>query len=195
MEIKTDKQQLFKDNETTLKETSKDNSSKELLYMTQSQLKAADFDKVKSAYIRGMRLTDTPCSADALYCGKDNKVYLIEFKNGVMDKWTVYNVQEKIYTSLLIYTDIADTRISKCRENLNFILVYNASKNSDKVESERIKSQGDTSKRKIGKYFTEKGNSNFIAFGLEKFKNIYFENVYTYTEKEFEDKFVNVYEN
>lgn len=44
MEIKTDKQQLFKDNETTLKETSKDNSSKELLYMTQSQLKAADFD-------------------------------------------------------------------------------------------------------------------------------------------------------
>lgn len=163
--------------------------------MTQSQLKAADFDKVKSAYIRGMRLTDTPCSADALYCGKDNKVYLIEFKNGVMDKWTVYNVQEKIYTSLLIYTDIADTRISKCRENLNFILVYNESKNSDKVESERIKSQGDTSKRKIGKYFTEKGNSNFIAFGLEKFKNIYFENVYTYTEKEFEDKFVNVYEN
>lgn len=122
MEIKTDKQQLFKDNETTLKETSKDNSSKELLYMTQSQLKAADFDKVKSAYIRGMRLTDTPCSADALYCGKDNKVYLIEFKNGVMDKWTVYNVQEKIYTSLLIYTDIADTRISKCRENLIFFL-------------------------------------------------------------------------
>lgn len=74
-------------------------------------------------------------------------------------------------------------------------MYINESKNSDKVESERIKSQGDTSKRKIGKYFTEKGNSNFIAFGLEKFKNIYFENVYTYTEKEFEDKFVNVYEN
>jgi len=30
----------------------------------------------------------------------------------------------------------------------------------------------------------------FILFGLDQFKNYLFRNVYTYTEKEFEQKFV-----
>lgn len=192
MGIRTDKTVIFQDNKTTLREASKDDSSD--LYMTESFLEVVNFDKVKEEYIRGMKLAYTPCSSDALYYGEDDKVYFIEFKNGLMDNRTVYNVQEKIYTSLLIYTDIIDERISSCKENLNFILVYNEKKNMDKVKKEQTKYEGDTCKRQIGKYFSEKARKNFIAFGLEKFKDIYFKDIYTYTQKEFEERFVNVYE-
>lgn len=96
MGIKNNSYNILENNKSTLKDTSKDNSNNEVLYMTDSLLEVVDFDRVKAEYIRGMRLTDTPCSSDALYCGNDGKTYLIEFKNGVMDKWIVYNVQEKI---------------------------------------------------------------------------------------------------
>lgn len=195
MGIRSNSQDIFENNKTTLKETSKDNSNKELSYMTNSQLEVVDFDGVKSEYIRGMRLIDTPCSSDALYSGNDDNVYLIEFKNGIMDNKTVYNVQEKIYTSLLIYTDIVGEWISECRTKLNYILVYNEKKNTSKIEGDGSKQEvQDTAKRRIGKYFTQKAKGNFIAFGLEKFEGIYFKNVYTYNEKEFQEKFVDVYE-
>lgn len=84
----------------------------------------------------------------------------------------------------MIFNDIVDKNISFCRENVNFILVYNESKNP--LES----GKEDSSKARIGKYFASKANRKYVRFDLERFQKIYFQEVYTYTEKEFERKFL-----
>ena len=71
---------IFKDNMTTFKETSYDKDGKEPRYMTNSEIQVINFDKVKNWYIKDMFLSSTPCSNDALYIGKDNKIFFVEFK-------------------------------------------------------------------------------------------------------------------
>ena len=180
-----DEIEIFKRNVTSFAETSKDTDSDEVKYMTHSEIKVVNFDEVKNEYIRDMKLPITPCSNDALYVDADKKYYLVEFKNGKMNKLKIYNVQNKIYDSLLIFCDIVNQNISFCRENVSFILVYNEGKNpleEGKQENPRVA---------IGKYFSAKANKKFIRFDLEKFRTLYFKDVDTFTEKEFEEKFIN----
>ncbi len=83
---------------------------------------------------------------------------------------------------------------------MNFILVYNEGKNSsedydnkNKNSSKdcKIKNQ-DSSKARIGKYFYSKAKKKYIRFGLERFEKLYFHEVFTYTEQEFEDSFLSL---
>ena len=187
MTIQYDNIEIFKKNITSFKEVSQDTDGQEPGYMTHSEIQVVNFDKVKEDYIRDMKLFCTPCSNDALYFGKNNKVYFIEFKNGVMKKEKVYNVYNKIYDSLLIFNDIVHENISFCRENAIFILVYNESKNPDRVDG--VKNE-DSPKAAIGKYFSAKAKKRYVRFGLNKFKKLYFQDVFTYTEKEFENIFL-----
>lgn len=185
METQYDEIELFKKHVTTFCETSKDTDSDEVKYMTQSEIEVVNFDEVKNEYIQDMKLSVTPCSNDALYIDKEGKYYFVEFKNGKMNSKKIYNVQNKIYDSLLIFCDITSRNISFCRENVNFILVYNESKNpkedGETQESPRVA---------IGKHFSAKAKKKFIRFDLEKFKTIYFKEVDTFTEKEFMEKVV-----
>lgn len=178
---------IFKDHLSSFKDTSRDSDGEVPEYMTNSEIQVINFDKVKESYIRGMNLSDTPCSNDALYIGKDEKLFFVEFKNGVMKNNKIYNVYNKIYDSLLIFNDIVGENISFCRQNLYFILVYNERKNS--CEKDEIKQQ-DSSKAVIGKYIHKKAKRKFVRFGLDKFEKIYFKEVFTYTENEFEDIFL-----
>lgn len=180
---------IFKDNMTTFKETSYDKDGKEPRYMTNSEIQVINFDKVKNWYIKDMFLSSTPCSNDALYIGKDNKIFFVEFKNGALEKnkKMIFNVYNKIYDSLLIFNDIVHQNISFCRENLYFILVYNESKNSyEECETK----QEDSPKAMIGKLIHNKAKKKFVRFGLDKFEKIYFKEVFTYTESEFENLFL-----
>jgi hypothetical protein len=190
MERQIDKIQIFKENLSTLKNTSLDDNGKETQYMVQSELEVVDFDKVKAAYISDMKLADNPCSSDALY-ESDSEYYLIEFKNGKIDRRTIYDVQRKIYDSLLIFNDIMDTNISFCRNHLNFILVYNEWKNPDQTRQEDENDDVEPSRVKIGRYFTQKANKRFVRFDLERFKTIYFHDVFTCSVAEFEKEFLN----
>lgn len=176
---------IFKDNMDTFEEVSKDTDSKVPDSMTKSQIKTINFDKVKEAYIKGMRLTNTPCSNDALYITKDGEYYFIEFKNGKMTRDKVFNVYNKIYDSLLIFNDIVGQNISFCRDKVNFILVYNESKNPNEDMG-----QEENPRIKIGKHFSKKAKKQFVRFDLNRYKKIYFKDVYTYTEKEFEEEFL-----
>ena len=136
-----------------------------------------------------MFLSSTPCSNDALYIGKDNKIFFVEFKNGALEKnkKMIFNVYNKIYDSLLIFNDIVHQNISFCRENLYFILVYNESKNSyEECETK----QEDSPKAMISKFIHNKAKKKFVRFGLDKFEKIYFKEVFTYTESEFENLFL-----
>ena len=136
-----------------------------------------------------MFLSSTPCSNDALYIGKDNKIFFVEFKNGALEKnkKMIFNVYNKIYDSLLIFNDIVHQNISFCRENLYFILVYNESKN---CSEEREVTQEDSPKAMISKRIHSKAKKKFVRFGLDKFEKIYFKEVFTYTESEFENLFL-----
>lgn len=148
---------IFKDNLSSFKDTSRDSDGEAPTSMTNSEIQVINFDKVKESYIRNMSLSSTPCSSDALYIGKDEKLFFVEFKNGVMNKNKIYNVYNKIYDSLLIFNDIVQKNISFCRENLCFILVYNEQKNH--YEKNEIKQQ-DSSKVIISKHIHKRQRRN-----------------------------------
>lgn len=67
--------EIFKNNISSLKDTSRDSDSEVPGYMTDSEIQVINFDKVKESYIRKMNLTNTPCSNDALYIGKDKRIF------------------------------------------------------------------------------------------------------------------------
>lgn len=191
MQKKLDEILIFKENKSTFKETSLDDSGKENQYMVDSEIEVIDFDRVKSAYIKGMGLNDTPSSSDALYERQPGEYFLVEFKNGRLNKPDIYSVQKKIYDSLLIFNDIMDANISFCREHVDFILVYNESKNPKPADETSDSLDAPTPSRvAIGQYWSKKANRHFIRFDLEQFKTIYFHDVFTYSVQEFEEEFL-----
>jgi hypothetical protein len=158
---------------STLKETSKDDhDDNNVEYMTTSELSAVNFDLVKKKYKEILFLPEAPKSCDALYYNESEEDYLIEFKNGKVDK---RDVEQKIFESLLVLTDIVNQNISYTRENLSFILVYNKTKNP---------------KMFILSNISNKANKKPNALTLERFRRLYFKDVYTVSKEEFETRFV-----
>lgn len=178
---------IFDDNASTLKEISKDDSQKDdIRYMTDSLKEAVDFDAVKTAYTNGLQLSEeSAASVDGIFDTKDSVVF-VEFKNGNM-KNEKSKVKEKIRDSLLLFCDITGVQISDTREWLEFILVYNISKNPmpNQLEKERV--QESQSRDVIAKYISKKAKEEFIRFDLKKFKTLYFKEVHTYSKEEFKE--------
>lgn len=183
-------------------------------YMTESNIKVIDFDKVKNNYVAYniSNVDPHPRSNDALYISKDGVWFFIEFKNGNVDDKVNFEINKKIYDSLFILFDIKFVQnkikfnncISFTRENMNYILVYNKDiydknkktrlteiglKRQEKRLLQKSKSR-DILKKSIMKLSGE----NLILFGLDHFKGYFFKNVFTYTKEEFEKEFVNKYE-
>lgn len=189
MKQQDNKMKIFENNISTFKETSIDNDDGKEKYMIESEIKVINFDAVKKEYMKDMGVSEVPCSIDALYTNDNENYYFIEFKNGRV-KPKIYNIYNKIYDSLLIFNDITNSTISFCRKNVRFILVYNEEKNNQVIDKENSNIQATPSKKSIAKYFSNKGKKKFIMFGLEKFEKLYFKEVFTYTEKEFEKEFL-----
>lgn len=182
-----DKVGIFKESISTLKDTSLDGDKKDKKYMTESTIKVVNFDTVKKKYVREKHLPHMPCSSDAL-CVTDNGNWnFVEFKNGSLDQSKIYEIYYKIYDSLLIFGELMDQSVGFCRDHVNFVLVYNESKNSEDGEKGE---QVTPSRVTIGDYFSRKAGKKFIRFGLERFEHLYFREVFTYTEKQFEQEFL-----
>lgn len=186
--IKIDDHEIFKNNLSTLKETSKDIHDG-VDFMTESEIEVVNFNGVKNDYIKDLHVSDTPKSNDALYVGKENKLVFIEFKNGKINDIKEFDIRRKIFDSLLILMDIIKETAAFTRNHLTYILVYNEERNSQNQKNS-TNVQDSKSKLFIGSHFAHKGGKKFIRFDLEKFEKLYFKEVYTYTEKEFEDNFV-----
>lgn len=180
---------IFNDNIATLKETSKDNHDGNYKYMTESTLNVVDFDAVKREYIKALHVDLVPASNDALYMDNNGECYFIEFKNGYINTKMEYDLWLKIYDSLLIFIDILDSNTTYTRSSMSYILVYNEGKTPlpDGVNSGI---QVSPTRDEIGKTVMKKGKNRLIRFNLERFQKLYFSNVYTYTEMEFETEFV-----
>ena len=189
--------------QSTLEETSKDNG----VPMINSKLTVCSFDKVKEWYVseKVPYAKPNPKSNDALYFG-DEECFFIEFKNGKINNNVNYEINKKIYDSLFILFDlkykdkhgVPVNSISYTRENMTYILVYNEENYLElgptiqtKAGIERQKGGAKSSHRdKLYKTMRKLANEEFILFGLDQFKDYFFKNVYTYTSKEFEEKFV-----
>lgn len=182
---------IFQNHLFPLKELSKDNSDKaNIVYMTNSEMLAVDFDQVKTQYANGLGLSEEVASSCDAITYHTSHVTFIEFKNGNM-KNAKANVKSKIKDSLLIFCDLTNTKIADTREKVDFILVYNQQKNP--VSNQEKNSIADSKSRDaIAKYFLAKGKQELIRFDLERFQKLYFRKVHTYTEEEFEKHFVNL---
>ena len=179
---------IFRENTTTLEETSKDDDSSQC--MTHSGREAVNFDKVKGEFVKNLALSDNPKSNDALFDDGSGCLVFVEFKNGFMDKQEQFAVRKKNYDSMLMFTDITSSRISETRKFMKYILVYNEEKNysnSGKESEKKTTVQESASYDDIAKMFGECADEEYIHFGLRMFKNYCFKEVHTYTEKEFDD--------
>lgn len=191
--------------QSSLEETSydKDNGT----YMVHSQMQVCSFDKVKEWYVseRASLANPNPKSNDALYFGEE-ECFFIEFKNGRISNEVNFEINKKIYDSLFILFDLEykDKKgklvnsISYTRSAMTYILVYNEENYSkygttrQTIEGEKRQQEASKShhRNKLYKTIRKLANEEFILFGLDQFKNYLFKNVHTYTEKEFEQKFV-----
>ena len=143
--------------------------------MTESQIRAVNFDKFKDSIARKHKLERSPSSCDALYMRSENEWFLIEFKNGKIDKEKIYQVRGKIFNSLLLLTERFNKTIGFTRKNLNFILVYNEK----------------TARIDIGNsLFKLAGSSKFFPLGLAGLQKLYFKEVSAWTKEEFDSNFV-----
>lgn len=168
---------ILTNNRATLKELSKDTSGDKVVYMTESSIDAIDFDHVKTEYTNRLKLSEESASSvDALACIGSNCVF-VEFKNGNMQS-EKRKVKNKVRDSLLVLCDIIKRDISFTRENMSFILVYNKEKNTHPHNT--------NSRCAISEHIMKQANIEEIRFGLDIFQTLYFKEVHTYNEDEFE---------
>ena len=163
---------FFKNNLSTLKEISKDNSKTIVEYMTESILPVVNFDGVKTEYLKSFHLSDELAkSCDGLLC-LNNKDILIEFKNGKTIKPS--EIMIKIKESLLLLTAIITANeISEIKNKGAFILVYN---NKNPIPKQEIKQKGiqeSPSRDSLIKYSLKIGGKEFIRYDLEKFDKFF----------------------
>jgi len=191
--------------QSTLEKTSFDDDNG--IFMVDSQLQVCSFDDVKKRYVceKIPLANPNPKSNDALFFG-ESECCFIEFKNGKIDNAVNYELNKKIYDSLLILFDLqySDKRgrqvnsISYTRENMSYILVYNEEKylemSPTKQTNEGIRRQQEASKslhrNQLYKAMRQLAGEELILFGLDQFVNYLFKSVHTYTEKEFMEKVV-----
>ena len=169
---------IFNENIESLSSISIDKNSK--TYMTNSLLKAVNFDKVKEQYSHDLEISQVPASCDAILRLSNNKFIFIEFKNGKISSEEKRDINLKLRDSLLLFCDILKCTVTDTRNLVEFILVYNAEKNN--LNNKKI-SPYDDIVTKVGRYAAEE----IIRFGFKKFQNLYFYKVHTYNETEFEN--------
>lgn len=180
---------ILKDNMSTLRETSLDDHDPNCIaYMTNSDRGAVNFDNVKRKYIQNLRLHEEPKSNDALFINDKGRLVFVEFKNGFMDGQKKFAVRKKIYDSIIILTDILNVGVSRLRDNMEYILVYNESVNArekEVLEKKKVAVQHSQAFDYFAKSVSRLADEEYVCFGIRIFENYCFSKVHTYTEEEF----------
>jgi len=166
---------------TTLKRTSKDDAN--ATFMMESGLRVVHFDKIPPIYAKGKGWEAVPKSNDALYVD-GNRWFFIEFKNGNIKRDDIYR---KIYDSLIMMIELGIIDgFQFSRENINYILVYNADMYSKCPKSE--------SREKTFSYVFKLAQKEEKLFDIELLEGYLFHEVHTYTKELFHENFVSVME-
>lgn len=167
---------LFRDNETTLKETSEDDKNN--VYMTQSQHSAIDMDGVKTDYQKWKQLQSIPMdSVDAL-TNIHSKQYLIEFKNG---EFTPTEVKNKLKDSLTVLAGCVDDD-TDLEEGMEFILVFNPANRW--LPNQYVRQYGvgcnSLGLQKTFYHICKRAGKEIILYGMETLVNITQMPIHTY---------------
>ena len=198
----------LRDSVTTLKETSKDDSSNEVSFMTESAYPAYDFDDAMHKYIaclpKGKRPEGVPCSVDAFVKVGNELFVMVEFKNGRLDKQTCAQVREKFFCSVLMLGDLLGWTLEYIRQHVEFILEYNEQKNKNGIPENEPRAEATNvseSRRTITSIISKKGNKhnpgkrNRSQFDiLKKMKHFCARDVDECTESEFNEEYVIIWE-
>lgn len=116
--------------------------------MCSSNLQVVNFDHVKTSYLNDCGFSEEKAkSVDAIADGNDKLTYLIEFKNGNINNEK--SVSIKIRDSILMICDICHCNISKTREDVVFVLVYNEERSNLSWETKRLLGGANLSGRPI----------------------------------------------
>ncbi|WP_169973521.1 MULTISPECIES: hypothetical protein [unclassified Campylobacter] len=153
----------------TIKNISYDKENRE--YMSNSQLKIFNFDKVKDNFVRKYSFAKQPKSVDGCI-QKNDYVALIEFKNGKIDDKCKNDVYDKIFSSVFILSAIADEKISNLKNICQFILVYNQSKNRDFVISFNLNKDAKQQSK---------------TFDLSGYEKLFFSKTHIFSQNDFEN--------
>lgn len=199
----------FRNSITSLRITSKDDGGGKALYMTESNLRVYNFDKVMHRYIsslpKGKRPEGSPSSVDALVRLTNDDCVLVEFKNGVLDKKAFAQVREKVLSSVLVLGDLLGYSLEEICQHVDFVLVYNEKKNKSGRSKDVPPAQSiavSESRRSITKGFSRKGSKESALrnsterhgrpeFGMrKKLKGFCAREVRECTESEFDNEFV-----
>lgn len=184
---------LFKNNMDVLQNISADTSSLGIIfYVTDSQLPAVNYDRVKDEYTKQFHLSnEVAYSVDALL-NIDGTPTFVEFKNGKV-QGEQGNIKNKVRDSLLMLCDITKKQISYTRAKMDFILVYNADKNPMTTYEESVirKEYGlsgtSGSLEYICKQLFNLSKREFIRFNMEPLRGMYFKEVHTFTSDQFRE--------
>lgn len=184
----------FSDFIKTMKECSCDDCNNE--FMVEDDMEVISFDDVKNKYMKQNKglFSDRLTSNDVLI-EKNGKWYFIEFKNGNILKKDKKDIFIKIYDSVIIFQDIMNKDIDFCRENMVYVLIYNETRNdNDKREVlEQTEINVSQNRNIIGARLSGLAHRPWDAmFGLKKFKNFIFKEVYTVPKCDYE-KFMREY--
>lgn len=155
-----------------LQETSKDkDNQKYCCNNNYNNVEVCSFDEFKEKYIKinGIKSVDALCRDQ-----NDDKIFLIEFKNGKVNR---HQVLQKVYDSIIILSKRLDRPVNYFAGNYTFVLVYNQDKLSSnaKCRSNWLKTASDKTKDKRFE----------IRFGLEQLKGYLCKEVVTISKKEF----------
>lgn len=160
------------DIEDTLKRTSrrKDNGIK--TFMTESLSIVINGDKLKDAYNKICFCTNRLKATDAIYKFNDNRIYLIEFKNGSPALIKKEEVYQKVYDTYILLKDLNIIESLKFSlENIYYILVYNK---IEEIENENI------NQKNIAEHIADM--CNYTIFKNKDFLNMYIFEGYLFKE-------------
>lgn len=168
---------LLEKHASTFYECSKDDDHG--TFMNVPKLPCVNFDNAVSEFTKKMGYDKySAASADTISISKskDEKIVLIEFKNGKLKSASKrLNIREKMCNSLLILEAIFNQSWTELRNSMEFILVYNENKNPKEQPKEVIKDK---------MYNKAAGTSN-VRFNLARHYGLYYKRIRTVTENEF----------
>ncbi len=167
----------------TLQSLSRDNSHEE--FLTDSTILAIGFDKVKKEYTDPLRLTETPCSVDALCLFENDSLVFVEFKNGRLNSMEVFGLRKKVYDSLLIFQDISGINLTTLRSKATLVLVFRKDLNPAEGDDRQSLPMAPSRDKIVSRLF-ELADKELIRFDLERFKSYCFKDVHTYSPEEFD---------
>lgn len=162
-------------------------------YLTKLAVPSIDFDAVKVDYhneVLGGVPSEQPKSVDALLFDKGGAPVFVEFKNGKIDKRTIYGLHGKLYDSVLAYCDVTGSTLADLRERASFLVVYNEGRNAPE---DLQKGSGpydiavSPSRASIVSVISAKAKKSFVRFGLQRFVGYCFKNIETVTESDLAD--------